>query len=112
MKRRGGLLIWATDCPTGCRADTLTRTDSPRRGRKASPLLGPLAQDPANDETDIRRPLAQPAHEIREPFASEWHIDAHPVTLGGQRRLQIAPHPVQHLKLVPLRRDAVFGRVG
>ena len=52
------------------------------------------------DEADIGRALAEPPHEIREPLLAERHVDAHPVALGDERGLQIAPDAIQHLELV------------
>ena len=40
-----------------------------------------LAEDAADNERDIRRPLAEPAHEVRKPFAAERDVDAHPVAV-------------------------------
>ena len=49
-------------------------------GRRRLPRLSriglALAQNAANDETDIGRTFAQPAHEVGEPFTAEWNIDA------------------------------------
>ena len=46
-----------------------------------------LAQDAPDDETDIRRPLAEPAHEVGEPFTAEWNVDADAPPFAFERAL-------------------------
>src|SRR5205823_2995043 len=52
-----------------------------------------LAEEAADDEPHVGGALAQSAHEVRKPFASEGHVDPHSVTLLYEAGLQIAPDP-------------------
>lgn len=63
----------------------------------------PLAHHAADHETDIGWALAEAPHEVREPFTTEWNIDAHMEAVPRQRRLEIAPDAVQHLELIAIR---------
>src|SRR5689334_15520927 len=69
-----------------------------------------FAQEAAQHEPDIRRAFAEPPHEIGKPFASEGNVDAHPVAVPDEERLQIAPDAVEHLELEAIGTDAVLGR--
>ena len=71
-----------------------------------------ISQNPLQHEPDVGRPLAEPPHEVREPLLAERHVDPHPVALGAERGLQIAPNPVEHLELVAIRGDGALPRVG
>jgi hypothetical protein len=62
-----------------------------------------FAQHAPDHETDIGGPLAKTPHEVREPFTTEWNIDADAEAVARERRLQIAPDAVQHLELVAIR---------
>jgi hypothetical protein len=44
----------------------------------------PLAEQCLDDETQVSGTLAEPAHEIREPFAAERNVHAHRVAAGSQ----------------------------
>ena len=43
-----------------------------------------LAHDSADNESDICRAFTQPAHEVREPFTTEWNVDADPQTIANK----------------------------
>src|SRR5690349_19536838 len=58
-----------------------------------------FVEDRAHDKSDIGGSFAEPPHEIRKPLPAERHVNADPVALGGQRRLQVAADAVQHLEL-------------
>ena len=60
--------------------------------------------------SDIGRTLAEPAHEVRKPFAAERNVDAHAIPRLHEHRLQIAADAVQHLELESIGRDAVLAR--
>src|SRR5215212_5015907 len=63
-------------------------------------------------EPDIRRPLGEPAHEVRIPVFSIRNIDSQVETVARELSLQVSPHTVQHLKLVLLFRDSfTLGKV-
>ena len=71
-----------------------------------------LPADPFSTNADVGRPLAEAPHEVREPLLAERHVDPHPVALGAERRLQIAPNPVEHLELVAICGDGTLPGVG
>src|SRR5215217_3396673 len=56
-------------------------------------------------EPDIRRPLGEPAHEVRIPVFSVRNIDSQVESVARELSLQITPHTVEHLKLVLLFPD-------
>src|SRR5687768_13896653 len=64
-----------------------------------------LAEDVARDEGDVRRPLGQPAHEVRIPLRAERDVDTHPVAVAHEALLQVPAHAVQHLELVSVGPD-------
>src|SRR5687767_8247685 len=68
-----------------------------------------LPDETAQDESDVRGPLGEAAHEVGDPLGPVGHVDAHPVSLPHQRLLQVPAHPEQHLHL-PLRRPPVVAR--
>src|SRR5215213_6845297 len=57
------------------------------------------------DEPDIRRPLGEPAHEVRIPVFSVRNIDSQVEPVACELSLEIAPHTIKHLKLVLLFPD-------
>ena len=71
-----------------------------------------LAEEAAQDEQHVRRPLGQASHEVRVPLGAVRHVDPHPVALGHQPALEVAPHAVQHLELEAVRADAALARGG
>src|SRR5215208_4064212 len=44
------------------------------------------------DEPDIRRPLGEPAHEVRIPVFSVRNIDSQVETVARELSLQVSPH--------------------
>ena len=60
---------------------------------------------------NICRTLRQPAHEIRIPVLTVWHIDAHIIPVARQLLLQIAANAVKHLKLECILADALIARI-
>src|SRR5580765_5053118 len=71
---------------------------------------GALVQQARDDRSHVGRPLAQPAHEVREPLAAERDVDADARAAGDQRLLKIAADAVEQLELVPVAGDAPFLR--
>src|SRR5258708_25717191 len=69
-----------------------------------------LPEDAADYESDIRRPLTEPAHEVGKPFAAEWNIDAHAIARLHQHRLEVPADAVQHLELEAIRRHLMVAR--
>src|SRR6186997_3174491 len=67
--------------------------------------MTPLAQYSADYKTDVRGPLAEPPHEVREPLATEWHVDPDAISRVAQLRLKVPAHAVQHLEFVTIGRD-------
>ena len=66
-----------------------------------------LVSDAPQNRRDVGGALAQTAHEIRKPFASEWHVDPQPVAGGDEHALQISPDAVEHLEFETVGRDLV-----
>src|SRR5215203_6469809 len=67
-------------------------------------------EEAAEDEADVGRAFAETAHEVGKPFAPEWNVDADPVALRRELRLQVTPDAVEHLELVPVFGYAAFAR--
>src|SRR5690242_21746426 len=78
--------------------------------RRYDALASALAENSANNETDIGWAFAETTHEVREPFAAERHVDAHAIPIAVQRGLQVAANAIQHLELVPIRGNGSFAR--
>src|SRR5262245_59613043 len=64
------------------------------RPQTAGIWLPLFSHNAPNHKTDIRRPLAQPGNEKRNPFASERDVDADAVSLVDEHGLQIAADAV------------------
>src|SRR5215510_6746173 len=71
-----------------------------------------FSKDSAHHKAEVGRPLAKAAHEIREPFASEWDVQPHRMAFRGQFRLQVASNSIQHLELESVFAEPAFGGVG
>src|SRR5207244_4187662 len=54
-------------------------------------------------EPQVCRTLCQPPHEIGIPITAIWNIDSHAIAFVHELLLQVAPYPIQHLKLELLR---------
>jgi hypothetical protein len=83
------------------------RAGGPRPVR-APPAEG-LAHDVAGHEHEVGRALGQAPHEVRVPARPERHVHAHPVAVGHELLLQVAPDAVEHLELEAVGAD-VLGR--
>src|SRR6185369_16823127 len=70
-----------------------------------------FSTDSAHYKAEVGRALAKTAHEIREPFASEWDVQPHRIAFRGQFRLQVASNSIQHLELESVFAEPAFGRV-
>src|SRR6266496_2500800 len=76
--------------------------------RALSVAVERLFEHAAGDERDVGGTPREPAHEIRIPLRAKGDVDANAVSLLHQRVLQIAPHAVEHLELVPVARDVLL----
>src|SRR5215471_1156045 len=71
--------------------------------------IAAFVEDARDDRGDVRWTLTEPSHEVWEPLPSKRNINADTVSAGDERRLQVAPHAVQQLKLILVRTETVFG---
>src|SRR5688572_9877016 len=65
-----------------------------------------LAEDASDEVTDVSGPLPQVTHEVAEPFAAEWDVDAHTIPLSAQLGMEVPADTVQELVLVAIRRNS------
>src|SRR5438477_12005870 len=61
---------------------------------------GALVDQARHHRPHVGGPLAEPAHEIREPLAAERDVEADARAAGDQRLLEVAPDAVEQLELV------------
>ena len=66
----------------------------------------------AENESDVGRPFAETAREIRKPLPAERNIDANAVAFLRERALQIPADAVQHLEFEPVWSNAVVAGDG
>src|SRR5580765_8907013 len=91
------------------RANPMSRIGRYADGRQTAGSWLPLfSKNAANHKTDVGWPLAQPAHEIRKPFASERDVHTDAVALADEHGLQVAADAVEHLELERIASDMGF----
>jgi hypothetical protein len=73
-------------------------------GADGRPL--PVLEQAAEEEADVGRALAEPAHDVGKPGGSERHVNPDAVALGGQRQLEVVPDAEQQLEGKPFLNTA------
>src|ERR1039457_3108471 len=80
------------------------RTGTVRKGECSVPG-GLTAEEVSQHEKYVGRTFSETTHVIGIPGVAEGHVEAHPVTIGHQAPLQVAPDAVEHLEFESLARD-------
>src|SRR5439155_26306762 len=108
MRSRHGRALFATffvPPPQPARASATARSASPTRMRRTLPADGA-----AKKEDQVRRALAEPAHQVRIPLGPERRRDEHLEPASDEVELQLRAHAVEQLELEALAWEIVFCR--